>query len=122
MNPKRGELYVLKSDPAGKPRVIVIVSNDALNRGNGVLAVPFYSQQLEKRKTQPWCAYFHAGGGNLNFDCVAKADELTLTDKADIRLAAGPIGVFDEGQMARLMVAVRHCLCLVDPARSAPVP
>jgi mRNA-degrading endonuclease toxin of MazEF toxin-antitoxin module len=107
MNPKRGQLYRLKDR-----RPIVIVSRDRLNGGHSVLAVPFYSQQLEKRSQQAWCALFHSGEGGLDRDCVAKADQVTLVDKCDINLAEGPIGQFDEAQMARLIRAVKWSLCL----------
>jgi mRNA-degrading endonuclease toxin of MazEF toxin-antitoxin module len=106
-SPKRGELYLLKPDATGKRRPIVIVSRDILNRGHRVLAVPFYSQQLEKRQEQEWCELFYAGEGDLDRNCVAKADELSLIDKLDIDLASGAIGTFNSDQMARLERAIK---------------
>ena len=103
MNPNRGEIYLLKKDETGKSRPIVILSNNSLNGGHSVVAVPFYSQQLEKRSKQPWCAVFSAGEGGLDRDCVAKTDEITLIDKLHINLAAGPIGELDEDQLNRIV-------------------
>lgn len=127
MKPKRGELYRLKSDRVGKPRIIVIVSHDILNGGHCVLAVPFYSQQMDKRRHQQWCSEFARGEGGLDCDCVAKADELSLIDKLDINLAQGPIGAFDNAQMSRVkrrhqMVAVHNVVALWQAARKRVTP
>lgn len=111
MNPQRGEIYRLK--PSGKNRPIVIISRDVLNAGHSVLAVPFYSQQLTKRKSQQWCAFFQAGEGGLPLDCVAKADEVSLIDKLEIDIAGGAVGRFDAAQMDRLLAAVKWAIQLV---------
>lgn len=110
MKPRRGELYRLKADKVGKPRRIVVVSNDVLNGGQCILAIPFYSQQLEKRKNQDWCALFAAGEGGLDCECVAKTDELSLFDKLDVDMARGPIGRFNDDQMARVLQALKWSL------------
>ena len=110
MNPRRGELFLLKPDHLGKQRPVVIVSRDALNGGHSVLAVPFYSQQLSKRQAQSWCAFFRAGEGGLSLDCVAKTDEVSLIDKLDVDLAAGPIGRFDKSQLDRVIQAIKWSL------------
>ncbi|MEX0718842.1 MAG: type II toxin-antitoxin system PemK/MazF family toxin [Planctomycetaceae bacterium] len=110
MNPKRGELYRLKPDALGRRRPIVIVSRNRLNGGHSVLAIPFYSQQLAKRVAQEWCVAFDRGDGGLDKPCVAKCDQLSLIDKLDIDLAAGPIGTFDAQQMRRLIDAVKWAL------------
>ena len=112
MKPKRSELYCLKSDAVGKRRRVVIVSHDVLNGGHCVLAVPFYSQQMEKRRQQKWCAEFASGKGGLDCDCMAKTDELSLIDKLDIDLAHGPIGAFDDSQMKRVLDAIKWSLCI----------
>lgn len=112
MNPKRGEIYLLKRDAAGKQRPVVVVSNDILNHGNTVLVVPFYSQQLEKRATQAWCAMFQQGEGGLERDCAAKADQITLVDKLEIDLASGVVGRFNDLQMERLVRAIKWSLSI----------
>ena len=103
-------MFLLKPDAESKQRPIVIVSRDPLNGGHSVLAVPFYSQQLSKRKDQDWCEPFYAGEGGLDRDCVAKADEVSLIDKLDIDLARGALGEFDGPQMTRLARAIRWSL------------
>lgn len=97
---QRGQIFLLKPDQFGKQRPVVIVSRDPLNAGHSVIAVPFYSQQLQKRAQQPWCVLFKAGEGGLTMDCVAKTDQLSLIDKVSIDIAKGPIGAFDTAQMA----------------------
>lgn len=116
MTPKRGEVYLEKKDETGKARPLVIISNNKLNGGHSVVAIPFYSQQLEKRATQPWCAIFQAGEGGLDRDCAAKTDEITLIDKLYINLAHGPIGTLDDEQMNRIMTALKWSLDM-DPPR-----
>ncbi|MBS0266191.1 MAG: type II toxin-antitoxin system PemK/MazF family toxin [Planctomycetes bacterium] len=107
MTPRRGQLFWLKADHVGKPRIIVIVSNNTLNGGHCVLAVPFYSQQLEKRSAQAWCVLFARHEGGLEKDCVAKCDEISLVDKIDIDFSRGLVGTFDEGQMQRVINAIK---------------
>jgi mRNA-degrading endonuclease toxin of MazEF toxin-antitoxin module len=109
-DPEYGYIYLLKRDSVGKSRPIVVVSNNTLNRGDSILAVPFYSRQLEKRKKQQWCAFYSTGEGGLDRDCVAKADELTLVDKLDIDLVAGKVGGFNDDQMKRLISAIKWSL------------
>ena len=73
MKPQRGMLFLLKDhDSSEKRRPIVVISNNVLNNGDSVVAVPFYSQQLEKRRTQDWCVEFYQGEGGLEKNCVAK--------------------------------------------------
>lgn len=105
--PKWSQLYLLKKNDQGKQRPILVISRNQLNGGHSVSTVPFYSQQLEKRKSQPWCAFFHKGEGGLDKDCVAKPDEMTPLDKTYIDFARGTIGEFDEHQMERVLNALR---------------
>jgi mRNA-degrading endonuclease toxin of MazEF toxin-antitoxin module len=114
MNPKRGQLYALKDkgQADGKPRPVLIMSVNALNGGSSVVAIPFYSQQLEKRSAQDWCVRFYAGEGNLEKDCVAKTDEISLIEKIDLSLANGPIGSFDDAQMQRVVQALKWTLLI----------
>lgn len=110
MNPRRGELYRLKGDDLGKQRPVIVISNETLNGGHSVVAVPFYSQQLAKRAQQPWCVMYSAGEGGLDKDCVAKTDEITLIDKLEIDLASGRIGRFSDEQIDRLVTALKWSL------------
>lgn len=111
--PQRSELYWIPlevEEDGEKERPIVVVSRDELNRGGRILSVPFYSQQLEKRAKQSWCALFNAGEGGLKKDCVAKGDEIQLIDPMEILWIRGKLGRFNADQMARVILAVRHAL------------
>ncbi len=110
MIPKRGEIYRLKRDQTGKSRPVFILSNNALNGGHSVIAIPFYSQKLDKRATQPWCAIFSTGEGGLEKNSAAKTDEITLLDKLNLDLAKGPIGTFNDEQMNRLLKSLKWSL------------
>ena len=111
-NVKRADIYRLKDNgtPYSKPRPIVIVSVDALNRGNSVTAIPFYSQQIEDRRNRPYCVFYHRGQGGLEKDCIAKADEISLIEKLEIDFAKGPVGRFNHSEMALLEDAIRYVL------------
>ncbi len=109
----RGDLFLLKQTAENpKKRPVVIVSRDELNGGHSVVVVPFYSQQLEKRKRMNWCAFFQAGEGGLNKDCVAKCDEISSLDKTELDIPNGRIGKFKPPQMERLMNAIKWSLRL----------
>lgn len=121
--PQRSELYWIPlefEEDGEKARPIVIVSRDELNRGDRVLAVPFYSQQVEKRAKQSWCAQFKAGEGGLKKDCVAKGDEIQLIDPIEILWRRGRLGRFSADQMNRVITAVRHALR--DPSLGQELP
>ena len=74
-----------------------------------VVVVPFYSQQLEKRKRKKYCAFFSAGEGDLDRDCVAKADEIAMIQKTDLQLSHR-IGRFNAAQMSRIIEAIRYVI------------
>ena len=93
-----------------KQRPIVIVSRDDLNKGDYVTAVPFYSQQLEKRKGHRSAVFFEAGAYGLDRDCVAKCDEVSQIEKAELPLRRGPIGRVPEEKMQLIVDAIRFCL------------
>jgi mRNA-degrading endonuclease toxin of MazEF toxin-antitoxin module len=76
-SPKRGEIFRLKGDSVGKPRPVLIVSRTEVNGGIYVI-VPFFSEQLAKRKALAQCVFFASGEFGLEKDCVAKTDEVTL--------------------------------------------
>lgn len=110
MKPKWGQVFRLKTNSPRKPRPVVIVSREEINGGHSVLAVPFTSQQLQKRRGLDYCEEFFTGEGGLDMDCVAKADELSMIDKLDIDFRSGPLGQLDESQMERLLGAIRWTL------------
>lgn len=121
--PQRSELYWIPlefEEDGEKARPMIIVSRDELNRGDRVLAVPFYSQQVEKRAKQRWCALFKAGEGGLKKDCYAKGDEIQLIDPIEILWRRGKLGRFNTDQMNRVITAVRHALR--DPSLGQELP
>jgi len=108
---KRGELYLIPDDPddpSGKKRPVVVVSRTDINGGKCVVCVPFYSQQLEKRRAWRFCAAFSRGEGNLDRDCVAKADQIMTVEKT--YLSGAPLGTFNEAQMDRVTRAIRYTI------------
>lgn len=107
---QRAEIYLLKEDVAGKARPVLVVSRDQLNQGTSVVVIPFYSQQLERRRTQRYCVPFNAGDGGLSKECVAKADEIGVVDKTAIDTQRGAIGRLNAAQMAEVVKAVRYVL------------
>lgn len=106
----RGDVYRLKTDAVGKPRPVVIVSCDEFNQGPDVLAVPFHSQQVAKRKDDSACAEFYRHEGGLTDDCVAMTGYLQSIKKTDLQPQR--IGRFDAAQLARLMEPLRWVLNL----------
>lgn len=107
---KQGTIYNLYDDGIGKERPVLVVSREELNGGDSVVTVPFYSQQLDKRTSLPFCALFHAGSAGLDRACVAKADEIRVTEKTEINIAKGPIGVISKSQLSRVLQAIDHVL------------
>ena len=108
---QRGQLFLLlpdADDPEQKQRPVVIISRDDLNGGHSVLAIPFYSQQLDKRRSQENCVFFRAGEGGLSKACVAKPPPPQLIRKTELDSTIGPIGRFNAAQMAKRVLAVRY--------------
>ncbi|HEX5443214.1 MAG TPA: type II toxin-antitoxin system PemK/MazF family toxin [Pirellulales bacterium] len=98
----------MKPDSEDKQRPVVIVSRDDLNRGHRVVAMPCYSQQLEKRSRLKYCVLLRAGDGNLDKDCVVKADEISYLEKTELDLARGAVGRLKPETMAQIMAALRY--------------
>jgi mRNA-degrading endonuclease toxin of MazEF toxin-antitoxin module len=114
---ERGQIYWLSLHLSGvvedgslKDRPVLIVSRDELNRGISVLAVPFYSQQLEKRSKFRSCVLFQAGESGLAKQCVAKCDEISIIEKAEIDFRRGPIGRAQPEKMRQIIDAIRYCI------------
>lgn len=112
--PRRGELYLLKSDAVGKARPVLIMSRTELNKGSYCLVVPLYSSQFENRKHLRTCVVFQAGEFGLACDCVAKTDEVTQHKLVDIRLGNGPLGIVPADRMQLVSDAVGYSLGIND--------
>lgn len=108
--PRRGQVFRLKSDPVGKPRPILVVSIDSLNGGIYLTAVPFYGDEDGRRRHLKSCAFFSQGEYGLEKDCVAKADEISMMRKSELRLSDGPMTELDTDGMRRVTEAIAYCL------------
>lgn len=98
-SPRRGEIYRLQADRADKPRPVLVVSPVHLNGGIYLSAVPFYSSQVEKRRTLKTCVFFAKGEFGLEKDCVAKADEVSMYRISELRVREGATGTVDDQRM-----------------------
>lgn len=113
---RRGQIFRLKSDSVGKPRPVLIVSPAQLNVGIYINAIPFYSQQLDKRRGQAWCVFFQADEFGLEADCVAKADEVAQFKISELQIAEGELGQVDTARMA----LVDRALCFALGIKAGP--
>ena len=109
-SPQRGEIYRVKADAVGKPRPIVIVSRVELNGGKSVTVVPFSTQQIELRAQRPSCVLFEAGAGGLPERSIANCADVTLLPLSELDLRSGPLGRFNDAQMARISAALRWAM------------
>ncbi len=111
---QRGEVWQtigeVDNEENKEGRPLLIVSRDDLNRGDTVVAVPFYSQQLEKRKLLKWCVFFKRGIAGLRKDCVAKCDEIAFYDKLDIDWRHGKLGRMNVDEMNAVAKAIRYVI------------
>jgi len=111
---RRGQIILQKCDAAGKRRPVLIVSPAFLNGGTYVTAVPFTSQQLDKRAKLKTCVMFYAGEFGLDEDCVAKTDDVTQYRLLDLRLSDGRIGEVDEAKMNLVSAALSFSLGITN--------
>jgi mRNA-degrading endonuclease toxin of MazEF toxin-antitoxin module len=114
---QRGQVFrLLSQEPPGAApdvmanRPVLVVSRDELNRGSSVLAVPFTSQQLDKRASLPWCVTFLRGEAGLDKDCVAKCDQISVIDKTALDFRRGAIGRATTEKMQAVVKAVRYSI------------
>ncbi len=114
-SPQRGQIFLLKGDSVGKKRPILVVSPTHLNGGIYLLGVPFYSQQVEKRRTHPTCVFFAAGEFGLDRDCVAKADEVHIFKISELHVSEGPVAEVDASRMELVSTALCYSLGIVPP-------
>jgi len=106
-----GDIYLVRDwQRSGKGRPVVVVSRAKFNRGRYCLAVPFTTQQLDKRRDLPNCVYFTAGSSDLHRDCVAQAEGLTLLRRSDIVPPIKPVGKVTKTQLAALISAVGYVI------------
>jgi mRNA-degrading endonuclease toxin of MazEF toxin-antitoxin module len=113
-----GEIYEVHGR-GGKTRPVVVVSREALNRGDYVVVVPFTSQKFEARKLLPNCVPFRAGESRFDRDCVAQAEALS---QIPITALVGEVPSFtlDDEALAKIVRAVGNVIsCRCELVRSA---
>ncbi len=104
-----GEVYMADLDQAG-PHPVIIVSRAELNRGRYALVVVCTSARFPARSTLPSCVPFRAGRFGFTVDCVAQCDNMLSIEKAQLDLAAGPIGVLDDISLRDVIKAIGHVI------------
>lgn len=104
-----GEIYMADFEQAGLHPAIVI-SREDLNRGRYVLAVVCTSARFSVRSTLPNCVPFRAGQFGFTTDCVAQCENMLSIEKAQLDLAAGPVGVLDELALRDVIKAIGHVI------------
>jgi mRNA-degrading endonuclease toxin of MazEF toxin-antitoxin module len=88
MVPRPGEIYLLTEEN----RPVIVVSREALNRGNYVVLVRLTTQRLEERWNLPNCVPFKEGQFGLDRTCLAQGETISLIEKSNLDLDRGPIG------------------------------
>jgi mRNA-degrading endonuclease toxin of MazEF toxin-antitoxin module len=106
---QRGDVYYAPFGQ-GKPRPVVVISRDDLNRGDYVVVVPFTTQRLVQRGGLQWCVPFKAGESGLVQDCVAKTDEITFVATTDLDWKRGRVGRILAARMSEIVRAIRNMI------------
>jgi mRNA-degrading endonuclease toxin of MazEF toxin-antitoxin module len=106
---KPGEVYIADLDQAG-PHPVIVVSREDLNRGRYALVVVCTSARFSARRALPHCVPFRAGQFGFTVDCVAQCENILSLEKAQLDLAAGPIGVLDDTAMRDVIKAIGHVI------------
>ncbi|MEZ4866728.1 MAG: type II toxin-antitoxin system PemK/MazF family toxin [Caldilineaceae bacterium] len=104
-----GEIYLADFEEGGRHPVIV-VSREALNRGNYILVVVCTSARFATRRNLPNCVPFHAGQFGFTKDCVAQCENLLLLHKTQIDLSTGAMGVLDIPHLHSVIKAIGYVL------------
>jgi len=98
-----GEVYWAFFD---KPRPVVVVSREELNRGDYVVVLPLTTAQLALRRSLPSCVAIQGRVYGLK-DCVAQAEMITVLFRSDlIDPAEGPIATLADETMREIVRAV----------------
>jgi len=98
----QGEIHFIRLDSGPQPGIIV--SSEAYNRGEYVLAVLCTSVKFAVRSKLASCVAFHAGEFGFTKNCVAQCERVTLLHKEDID--AQLVGIVDPGCMRDVIRAI----------------
>ena len=108
-SPLRGEIWFVQmhTDPPGKGRrPVVIVSLNVRNRherADTVLVIPLTTSI---HKAAPTHVLLSAGETGLQADCAAKAEDITVVQKASLVEPRGALRVLSDGRICELVVKV----------------
>jgi mRNA-degrading endonuclease toxin of MazEF toxin-antitoxin module len=104
-----GEIYMADFGAVG-PHPVIVVSREDLNRGNYALVVVCTSARFAVRSQLPNCVPFRAGNFGFTADCVAQCENMLSIDKAQLDLAAGPIGLLNDAALRDVIKAVGYVM------------
>ena len=104
-----GEIYMADFGPAG-PHPVIVVSREELNRGHYALVVVCTSARFTTRSKLANCVPFQAGEFGFTVDCVAQCENVLSIDKAQLDLAAGPMGKLDEAALQKVIKAMGYVI------------
>lgn len=104
-----GEVYIADFPEAG-PHPIIVVSREALNRGQYALAVVCTSSRFAVRSRLSNCVPFQAGQFGFTANCVAQCENILSVDKRQLDMGAGPIGVLDESALREVIKAIGYVI------------
>lgn len=110
---QRGDVWLLRGvvgDDANKQRPVLVISRDDLNRGEGLVIVPFHSQEIDRKLSFGCCVKFAAGEAGLTRECVAKCDRITAIVKTQIDLRRGKIGRATAVKMQEVVDVIRYVI------------
>lgn len=106
MIPRQGEVYWAFQD---KKRPVVVVSRDAMNRGNYVLVAPLTTSHLGTRRDLPSCVYIKGVEYGLR-DCVVQTELTTHLPLEDLDIKSGPVAVLDDPLIRDIVRAVGYVM------------
>lgn len=111
----RGEIYWVDLDPTrgseqhGK-RPVVILQRDEIRYTKTVVAVPFSSANVDRKRTLPTCVFVPAGVGGLKNESVALCHQIRVLDhdRLDSYLGVLPDSyLLDIEQALRFLLQIR---------------
>ncbi|MBI5709644.1 MAG: type II toxin-antitoxin system PemK/MazF family toxin [Candidatus Eisenbacteria bacterium] len=103
-----GDIYL--SSAYGKPRPIVIVSREDLNRGRYVVAVPLTSRRLTDRWGAGNCVALQRGEAGLAQNCVAQCEAVSMVRVDELDLERGYVGALGEATLDEVVRAIGYVI------------
>jgi mRNA-degrading endonuclease toxin of MazEF toxin-antitoxin module len=104
-----GEIYIADFAEAG-PHPVIVVSREELNRGHYAMVVVCTSARFATRSKLPNCVPFQAGQFGFTTDCVAQCENILPTDKMQLDLDAGSVGMMDAVALRDVIKAIGYVI------------